>query len=123
RLDGSVFKTSGERWIEPFLEANRSHLRRLEVTASLETRGGVALRLTPGPKIGAVPLLSPSTRRAAAGLLVEPRFHWSALGSVLGSIGFAIEPSLGGTQLVPGSAREVPAWLLAAPVVRRLEAY
>src|SRR5690606_34983479 len=37
--------------------------------------------------------------------------------------GFATEPSLGGTPLVPGSAREVPAWLLAAPVVRRLESY
>lgn len=31
------------------------------------------------------------------------------------------EPSVGGAPLVPGSAREVPAWLLAAPVVRRLE--
>src|SRR5690606_24733778 len=48
-------------------------------------------------------------------------FRWSALGSVLGRIGFATEPSLGGTPLVPGSAREVPTWLLAAPVVRRLE--
>jgi hypothetical protein len=66
--------------------------------------------------------LSPSTRRVAAGLLVAPRFRWSALGAVLGDIGFATEPSLGGTPLVPGSAREVPVWLLAAPVVRRLEA-
>jgi hypothetical protein len=42
---------------------------------------------------------------------------------VLGDIGFATEPSIGGAPLVPGSAREVPMWLLAAPVVRRLEAF
>ncbi len=123
RLDAATLGASGERWIDPFLEANRPHLRRLGISADVETRDGVALRLRPGPRIGAVPLLSPSTRRVAAGLLVAPRFRWSALGAVLGDIGFATEPSLGGTPLVPGSAREVPAWLLAAPVVRRLEAF
>lgn len=122
RLDAASVGASGDRWVEPFLDANGAHLRRLGVTASIETRGGVAVRLTPGSRIGAVPLLSPSTRRVAAGLLVAPRFRWIALGAVLGDIGFATEPSLGGTPLVPGSAREVPAWLLAAPVIRRLEA-
>lgn len=123
RLDAAMLGASGERWVEPFLEANHGHLRRLGVSANVETRGGIALRLTPGPRIGAVPLLSPATRRVAAGLLVAPRFRWSALGAVLGDIGFTTEPSLGGSPLVPGSAREVPAWLLAAPVVRRLEAF
>lgn len=123
RLNGSDVGASGDRWVEPFLDANRSHLRRIGVTADVVTRGGIALRLTPGSRIGAVPLLSPSTRRVAAGLLVEPRFQWSALGAVLGDIGFATEPSIGGTHLVPGSEREVPVWLLAAPAVRRLEAF
>lgn len=122
RLDANTLDASGDRWFEPFLEANGAHLRRLGVSAAVEARDGLALRLTPGARIGAVPLLSPSTRRVTAGLLVAPRFRWSALGAVLGDIGFATEPSLGGTPLVPGSAREVPAWLLAAPVVRRLEA-
>jgi len=121
RVEASVVGASGDRWIEPFLEANGVHLRRLGVATSVETSGGLALRLAPGSRIGAVPLLSPSTRRVMAGFLVAPRFRWSALGAVLGDIGFATEPSLGGTPLVPGSAREVPAWLLAAPVIRRLE--
>lgn len=112
---------AGDRWVEPFLDANRPLLARIGVTAEVEARGGIGLRLTPGVRIGAVPLLSPSTRRVAAGLLVAPRFRWGALGAVLSDIGFATEPSLGGTPLVPGSAREVPGWLLAAPVVRRLE--
>jgi hypothetical protein len=122
RLDPSAVGAAGDRWVEPFLEANGAHLRRLGMSATVEARGGLALRLTPGPRIGAVPLLSPSTRRVAAGLLIAPRFRWSALGAVLGEIGFATEPSLGSAPLVPGSAREVPAWLLAAPVIRRLEA-
>lgn len=121
RLDGSLLGASGDRWVEPFLEANRTNLGRLRVGVAVETRGGVALRLTPKSRIGAVPLLSPVTRRVAAGLLLGPRFHWSALGAVLGEIGFRVEPRLGGAPLVPGSAREVPMWLLAAAVVRRLE--
>lgn len=81
------------------------------------------MQLTPGTRIGAMPLLSPASRRVVAGLLISPRFQWSALGAVLGDTGFATEPTLGGTPLVPGSAREVPVWLLAAPVIRRLEGY
>ncbi|HUP21714.1 MAG TPA: hypothetical protein VNB06_02090 [Thermoanaerobaculia bacterium] len=120
-MSARLLGASGDRWIEPFLEANRAQLTRLGILAAVETRSGIGLRLTPGTRIGAVPLLSPSTRRVAAGLLVSPRFRWSALGAVLGDIGFSAEPSLGGSPLVPGSAREVPPWLLAAPVVRRLE--
>lgn len=122
RLDAKVVGAAGDRWVEPFLEANRAHLKRLGVQASVETRNGLAIQLIPSSRIGAVPLLSPATRRVAAGLLVSPRFRWSALGAVLGETGFSTEPAIGGTPLVPGSAREVPAWLLAAPVIRRLEA-
>lgn len=118
---GPMIGADGDRWIEPFLQANGDHLRRLGVRAEVEARTPFAVRLTPGARIGAVPLLSPSTRKVVAGLLVEPRFRWTGLGAVLGSTGFATEPSLGGSPLVPGSAREVPTWLLAAPVVRRLE--
>lgn len=40
---------------------------------------------------------------------------------MVGRIGFSVEPHVGDAALVPGSAREVPPWLLAGPVVRRLE--
>ncbi len=122
RLDPAAIGATGDRWIEPFLDANRSHLERLQVTPRVETRGGLALAFRPGSRIGAVPLLSPANRRVCAGLLVRPRFRWSALGAVLSEIAFQTEPSLGGAPPVPGSARQVPAWLLASPVLRRLEA-
>lgn len=121
RLTGDHLGVAGDRWVQPVLDANHTHLKRLDIRTTVDVRSGVSLRLTPGPRIGAVPLLSPATRRVVAGLLVAPRFRWSALGAVLGDTGFATEPSLGGSALVPGSAREVPTWLLAAPVVRRLE--
>jgi hypothetical protein len=121
RLDAVTVGSAGERWIEPFLAANTPALKRLDVRAEVSAEGGLHLKLIPGAHIGAIPLLAPSTRRVAAGLLVEPRFKWTALGAVFTAIGFSTEPHLGDFLLVPGSAREVPAWLLAAPVLRRLE--
>jgi hypothetical protein len=113
---------NGGRWVEPFMVANGVFLNQLAIKADIDSHDELRVRLTPGSRIGAIPLLSPTTRRVAAGLLVTPRFRWSALGAVLGDIGFTLEPSVGGAPMVPGSARSVPSWLLAAPVLRRLEA-
>lgn len=121
RIDGSAIGANGDRWIEPFLRANAAHLDRLELTREVGTRDGVHVNLKPAGRIGAVPLLSPSTRRVVAGLLVRPRFRWASLGAVFESTGFGVEPALGGAPLVPGSAREVPPWLIAGPVLGRLE--
>src|SRR5262249_7885651 len=49
-------------------------------------------------------------------------FGWSSVGQVLGDVGFRVEPEVGGASLVPGSAREVPPWILAGPVVARIAA-
>jgi hypothetical protein len=111
-----------DRWVDPFLEANRPALARLGIRPEVAHAGELVIRMHPSSRIGAVPLLSPSTRKPAAGLLVQPRFRWAELGEVVGRIGFAVEPNVGGGSLVPGSAREVPPWLIAGPVLRRLEA-
>ncbi len=112
----------GDRWVEPFLEANRAALNRLAVRAEVRADRELRVELHAGPRIGAVPLLSPATRRVAAGLLIEPRFKWAALGSVMNAVGFSVDPNLGGGPLVPGSAREVPPWVLAGPVIERIAA-
>jgi hypothetical protein len=122
KIEPATVGASSEHWIEGFLQANAPQLRRLDLRTEVETRGGVRLVVHPGSHIGAVPLLSPATRRVAAGLLVAPRFRWTALGAVFQATGFAVEPRLGEAPLVPGSAREVPPWLLAGPVLHRLEA-
>jgi hypothetical protein len=110
-------------WPEPFLAANREALERLAIeTAVRVERTRAVVVLTSGDRLGAVPLRSPVTRKVTAGLLVSPRFGWSSVGRVLGEVGFRVEPDVGGLALVPGSAREVPPWVLAGPVVARLAA-
>lgn len=111
---------AGDNWVEPFLTANNQVLKRLALRPEVTLAPEACVLLHPGHRIGAVPLLNPSTRRVAAGLLVEPRFRWPALGAVFNAIGFSVEPGLGGAPLVPGSAREVPAWILAGPVIERI---
>ena len=110
----------GDRWVEPFLAANRHAFRRLDLKEEVHTYPSLRVSVTPGSRIGAVPLVSPSTRRVSAGILIEPRFDWSGLGAVFSAIGFSVPPTLGGHQLVPGSAREVPAWVIAGPVLNRI---
>ena len=110
-------------WTDAFLAANRAELQRVSVTASVHVqRREAALVLTSGEKIGAVPLRSPVTRKVSAGLLVKPRYGWPSVGRVLSDVGFKVEPEVGGLALVPGSAREVPPWVLAGPVVARVAA-
>jgi hypothetical protein len=121
RIDARTVGAQGDRWIDPFLAANEPALQRLDLSPQVHSAGGLHLELRPSGRIGAVPLVAPATRRVCAGLLVSPRFRWSALGNVMSSVGFSVAPTLGGGALVPGSAREVPPWLIAGPVVRRIE--
>lgn len=113
---------TGDHWVEPFLAANMAGLRRLAFSHEIRVDPVLRVMLKPGPRIGAIPLLNPATRKVAAGLLIKPRFRWAALGAVFSAIGFSVEPSLGGSPLVPGSAREVPTWMLAGPVIERIAA-
>lgn len=110
------------RWTEPFLAANRASLRRLALRPEVVYEGELVVRLHPEARVGAAALLAPGSRKVTAGILIKPRFSWTHMGDVVGRIGFAVEPRVGGGQLVPGSAREVPAWLLAGPVLGRLAA-
>jgi hypothetical protein len=121
RITGSLVQAQGERWIDPFLSANRGAIQRLGLHPEVHTDGGLHMLLRPTGRIGAVPLVAPASRRVVAGVLVTPRFRWSALGEVLSAVGFSVAPTLDGGTLVPGSAREVPSWLIAGPVIRRLE--
>jgi hypothetical protein len=122
RITGALVGAQGERWIDPFLAANADALRRLNLRVDVQSRAGLHMLLSPSGRIGAVPLVAPATRRVIAGVLVRPRFRWTALGEVVTATGFAHPPVLGGGPLVPGSARGVPAWLVAGPVVSRIEA-
>ena len=112
-----------DRWIEPFVAANEDTMLRLGLSQDVRSDAhGLQFRLVPGSRLGALPLRSATTRRVVAGLLVEPRFDWASVGRVLAHVRFRVEPDVGGAALVPGSAREVPPWILAGPVLARLSA-
>lgn len=106
---------------ESFLRLNEKALAALEVTARIAP-GTVepTVELVPGGRAGAIPLRSAQSGRAAAGLLVQPRFGWSGIGEVLSESGWAAAPQFLDLPLVPGSARDVPPWVLAGPVLTRL---
>jgi hypothetical protein len=55
-----------------------------------------------------------------AGLLIRPRFGWAGVGNVMQQTGWAASPEFLDAPLVPGSARDVPPWVLAGPVLARL---
>jgi hypothetical protein len=56
----------------------------------------------------------------AGGVVISPRFGWPGVGRVLSATGWGSGPEFLNLPLVPGSGREVPPWVLAGPVLRRL---
>lgn len=108
---------------ETFVRFNTTALAALgvQVQFSGETNGPT-LRLVPGSRSGAVPLRSPYTGNVVGGFVTRPRFGWPGVGHVLSEIGWQAAPEFLELPLVPGSGREVPPWVLAGPVLSRLEA-
>lgn len=106
---------------ESFLRMNETALTRLDVKVEIgSSDAGVRIHLVPGGRAGAIPLRSAQTGSVAGGLIVEPRFGWSGVGTVLSQTGWAATPDFLEGPLVPGSGREVPPWVLAGPVLARL---
>ena len=51
---------------------------------------------------------------------IKPRFGWSGVGQILQETGWHAAPDVLEMPVVPGSASEVPPWVLAGPVLSRL---
>lgn len=108
---------------ESFLRVNESALSKLDVEPSLNASDeGLQIRLKPGGRAGAIPLRSAQSEHVIGGFVVKPRFGWAGVGKVLSATGWAAAPELMEMPLVPGSGREVPPWVIAGPVLKRLGA-
>ena len=108
---------------ESFMRLNESALAALDLRANVAPDGDqVTLRLLPGGRAGAMPLRSPQTGRVEAGVLVVPRFEWQGVGEVLQATGWHSAPQFHDVPLVPGSAKQVPPWVIAGPVLVRIAA-
>lgn len=113
-----------QRRTENFLEMNRGVLNDFGVIGQLGgQRGNIGLWLETETRIGALPLLSPSSAKPELGLVIEPRFSWSSTGDMLVGTGFRITPDiLPLPRMVPNSDRQIPSWVLSATVLMRIEA-
>jgi hypothetical protein len=108
--------------IDSFLRANSNYFKALEIEIHFSPgKDEVGVNLNAGGVIGAVPLRAPDTHKIAGGLVVQPRYGWSSLGYLLSAIGWSATPEILEYPLVPGSAKEIPPWVIAGPVIKQLE--
>lgn len=126
-LAGDVFLNQNQRdpsWdsiADGFIRLNEASWRELDLTPHPHvSRSGIQIRVQPGRRIGAVPLNSPVTGKVVAGLVIQPRFGWSGIGSLLQRVGWQHGPSFASLENVPGSGREVPPWVIAGPAFERI---
>ncbi|MBL3593048.1 MAG: hypothetical protein JMJ93_05995 [Synergistaceae bacterium] len=106
-----------------FVRANRGAMADFGVSCETDFSGrDVSLRFHAGSVVGALPLLSPTSGRPDLGLVIQPRFSWAGIGSVLGVTGWKVVPQLLGLPLLPKSERKVPLWVLSLTLLPRLEA-
>lgn len=104
-----------------FIRANDKYFRSLNIEANLSfDRTDPVIILHPNGVIGAVPLISADQFKPIGSLIVEPRFGWNEYGSLLNSIGWVAAPQLLDFSLVPGSAKDIPPWVIAGPLVYRI---
>jgi len=111
-----------EEQAENFDLANAAALSCLDIKSELAaSRSGIVVRLKPGGIVGAAPLFAPDTRKVIGRVIVRPRFGWRGIGSLLVRTGWRTRPSLLRLPTVPGSALQIPPWVLAGPLVERLQ--
>ena len=109
-------------YLEPFIRHNAIALSSLDLTYEiLPGKDGREISVRPAGKAGAIPLRAAQTGKIQGGVLVVPRFGWAGVGSILQRTGWRAAPDLLALPRVPGSGREVPSWVIAGPVLIRLE--
>ncbi len=113
---------AGQRTAENFLQSNRGILRDFGIFAEVGLcRGTPGIRVLPSTRIGAFPLLSPTSGRPDYGMVIEPRFSWSSAGEMFSAMGFRTVPRLLPLPHPPQSERRIPAWLMSSIILPRLK--
>lgn len=102
---------------------NRGILGNFGISGDLDYDGNkVDLIIKTGTRIGAIPLLSPTSGKPDYGLVIKPRYEWPGIGAMLGKMGWRVIPSTLPLPLLPHSDRKIPPWLLSATVLLRIKA-
>jgi len=112
---------AGQRTAESFLSCNRGILRDFGIVAEVGFSHGIAgVRIQPSTRIGAFPLISPTSGRPDYGLVIEPRFTWNVAGQMFSAMGFRAVPQLLPLPHPPQSERQIPAWLISSIILPRI---
>lgn len=110
------------RMANQFILQNRGILRDFGITADLKYDGtSVQIILKTGTKIGALPLLSPTTGKPDYGLVIKPRFNWAGIGLMLSSMGWRVTPQILNLPLLQTSERNIPPWVLSSVILIRIK--
>ena len=110
------------RLADQFVDLNHSIFRQLDLVVEPRYRNStVELDIRAGTRIGAIPLISPTSGRHDYGLVVRPRFDWPGIGPILGATGWRVIPAPLPLPLLPRSERRVPPWVLSTIVLFRLK--
>ncbi|MGD0117024.1 MAG: hypothetical protein ABSD30_03100 [Candidatus Binatus sp.] len=111
------------RLADQFLERNRVRFRELDLEVEPRYEGAsVDLLVRAGIRVGAIPLLSPTTGKSDYGIVVRPRFAWAGIGEILGATGWRTIPTPLSLPLLPRSERKIPPWVLSTIVIARVDA-
>ena len=121
--DPKTMATRAARLTDQFVTQNRSSSALLDVKIEPHYDGSdVRLVIHSGSKVGAIPLVSPTTGRTDYGLVVQPRFPWAGIGPMLAEMGWRVSPTPLRLPLLHRSERRVPGWVLSVMILARLKA-
>jgi hypothetical protein len=109
------------RLAKQFIEQNIGILSKFDIQASQDYDGNnLWLVIKTGIKVGAFPLLSPTSGKPEYGMVIKPRFEWAGIGNMLAQMGWRIVPTLLKLPLIPGTERKVPPWVLSSIILIRV---
>ena len=110
------------RLADQLVNLNQDALRQLDVIVEPHYRSStIEIDIRTGTRVGAIPLISPTSGRHDYGLIVRPRFGWPGIGPILGATGWRVIPAMLAMPLLPRSERRVPPWVLSTIVLFRLK--
>jgi len=110
------------RLADQFVHLNHQALRQLDAHLEPHYRNStIELDIHAGTRIGAIPLISPTSGQFDYGLVIRPRFDWPGIGPILGATGWRVIPAPLSMPLLPRSERRVPPWVLSTIVLFRLK--
>lgn len=113
---------SWNTYIDSFLRANSEYLQALNLEVMFSSsRDEIEVSLKAGGMVGAVPIRAADTYKIVGGIVVQPRYGWESVGSLFSAIGWSAAPEIMQFPLVPGSAQDIPPWVIAGPALQQLE--